>query len=187
MQAFGGHLYVATGLQRQGRTGIDRYGPVGGELLRVGPDGAWDLVCGQNRITAAGWKPPLSGTGPGFGEPFARGVWHMAEHGGRLYAGGADWRIFQSWLPPPGSRLPPGRIQALREGHAAYGGGFPLWVSGDGTDWSAVTREGFDDNAETGGARFLQSTPEGLFVGTASTGKTPARGGAEVWWGAAHG
>ena len=181
MLPFQGRLYVATGLQRQGKTGIDRYGPVGGEVLRIDPSGRWDLVCGQNRATSAGWKPPLSGLGASFGMSTARGVWHMAEYGGRIYAGGADWRMFQSYLPPPGSRLPVSAIATMRARHAAYQGGFPLWASDDGITWQVVTSDGFEANPETGGARFLQASPCGLFLGTSSTGRTAALGGVQVW------
>lgn len=184
---FDGHLYLATGLQRQGKTGIDRYGPVGGEVLRVSPMGEWELICGQNRITDTGWKAPLSGMGPSFDEPLARGIWHMADHAGVLYACGADWRMFTSYLPPPGSRLPPEALAALHADHALYEGGFPLWCSTDGVTWAIVSRYAFENNPETGGARFLQSAPGGLYIGTASTGKTAARGGLEVWFGADHG
>ena len=185
--AFQGHLYVATGLQRQGKTGIDRYGPVGGEVLRVAPSGQWDLICGQNRITDAGWKPPLSAMGPSFDEPLSRGVWHMGDHQGWLYAGGADWRIFDSYLPPEDSRLPDEAIGAMLEDHAAYEGGFPIWCSPDGVTWQVLTRYGFEKNIETGGARFLQPSPCGMFIGTASTGKSKTLGGLEVWFGADHG
>ena len=187
MLTFGNHLYVATGLQRQGKTGIDRYGPVGGELVRVAASGGWELVCGQNRITDQGWKRPVSGLSASFGMPMGRGIWQMAEHDGRIYAGGADWRMFQTYLPPPTSRLPAGAVHLMRARHAAYHGGFPLWSSADGQSWSVVTPDGFDQNPETGGARFLQSAPGGLYLGTASTGKTAKSGGLQVWFGAQDG
>jgi hypothetical protein len=189
MTPFGGAIYVATGLQRQGKSGIDRYGPVGGEVLRVRPDGGWDLVCGQNRVTEWGWKPPVSGLSFSFGMPLARGVWHMAEFDGRLYAGGADWRMFKTYLPPETSRLPAHALEEMHRRHDAYHGGFPVWSSADGVAWDVVTPDGFDDNPETGGARFLQPSPLGLYLGTSSTGRTADFGGVQVWLGngGAHG
>ncbi|WP_372884172.1 hypothetical protein, partial [Shimia sp.] len=65
-----------------------------------------------------------------------------------------------------------------------YEGGFPLWRSRDGIDWQLVTGDGFEANPETGGARFLQPSPVGLFLGTASSGKSAEFGGVQVWWGA---
>lgn len=181
---FGDHLYVATGLQRQGKEGMDRYGPISGELLRVDAAGDWQLVCGQNRVTQEGWKPPLSGLGGAFGIATARGIWHLAEQAGWLYAAGGDWRLFESYLPPPSSRLPEAAVAAIARRHAAYEGGFPLWRSRDGIDWQLVTGDGFEANPETGGARFLQPSPVGLFLGTASSGKSAEFGGVQVWWGA---
>ena len=183
MYTFDGHVYVATGLQRQGKQGIDRYGPVAGELLRVAADGTWQIVCGTNRLTDQGWKAPISGYGPAFGLPTARGIWHLADHDGLLYAGGADWRIFDTYIPPETSRLPPEEVQAIQARHDAYQGGFPMWCSADGETWSEVTLDGFDRNPETGGARFLQSSEQGLFLGTASTGSTPEHGGLQIWQG----
>lgn len=185
--AFAGHLYVATGLQRQGKEGIDRYGPVGGEVLRIAPDGRWDLVCGQNRLTDQGWRWPLSGLGPSFGAPMARGVWHMAVRKGVLYACGADWRVFSTYLPPTTSRLPAQARQRLQERHAAYRGGFPLWATVDGVRWETITADGFEENPETGGGRFLQPAPDGLYLGTSSTGQTQEFGGLQVWYGAGDG
>ena len=183
MCPFGEELYVATGLQRQGKTGIDRYGPISGELIRVAPSGNWQLICGQNRITEEGWKPPLSELSGSFAEATARGIWHLAEHNGWLYAGGGDWRLFQTYLPPPTSRLPETTVREINQRHDAYEGGFPLWCSRDGVNWVVVTHDGFEPNPETGGARFLQSSSAGLFVGTASSGKTEEFGGVQVWYG----
>ena len=184
--AFQGRLYAAMGLQRQGKTGIDRYGPVGGEVIRVDGDGSWQLVCGQNRITEQGWKVPISGLSASFGMPLARGVWHMAEFGGRIFAGGADWRMFQTYLPSPSTRLPARYVDDLRRRHVVYKGGFPLWSSADGRHWQVVTPDGFDRNPETGGVRFLQSSPGGLYLGTSSSGRSAQWGGTQVWLGAGN-
>ena len=50
---------------------------------------------------------------------------------------------------------------------AHIAGGFELWRSPDGVNWYPITQNGFE-NPYNDGVRTLQSTPLGLFVGTAN-------------------
>ena len=56
-------LYLACG-----RSGECEKNPSGFELLRVYPDGSWDLLAGTPRVTDTGLKIPLAGFGPGLNE-----------------------------------------------------------------------------------------------------------------------
>lgn len=187
MRGFGDALYVGVGLQRQGRGGMDRYGPVPGELLRIHADGRWDLITGTARLTPDGLKRPLSGLGPCFGSVYNRAVWHMEVHDDRLYTVGGDWRVFQTYLASIGDTLSAGFRERMAAEQAAYVGGFMLHASRDGTTWETLLDQGLDDNPETYAARILRSTPAGLFLGTASLGRDPRRGGLEIWRENRHG
>lgn len=176
MIPFGDHLYVASGLQRQGRGGLDRLGPMPGELLRVAADDSWELVMGEPRVTPHGLKRPISGLGAGFGSVFNRGVWCLAEHDGLLYAGCGDIRVFDTFIPDAKSGLSAGFRARMAEARANWPGGFALWRSADGARWEPVTTQGFEADRHTYGIRELAATPAGLFVGTAASGA-----GFQVW------
>ncbi|HRY15563.1 MAG: hypothetical protein KDJ31_14910 [Candidatus Competibacteraceae bacterium] len=180
MAAFRGALYIGSALQRQGHGGLDRYGPIPGELVRLYPDDTWELVVGESRPTPQGLKVAMSGLGAGFGDRFNRGPWCLAEHEGWLYAGASDWRIFKTFLPGPDSHLSARYKAALRDSQAGYRGGFALWRTADGVTWEPVTCNGFGDDPAIYAVRTLVSTPFGLFAGTAGS-----RGGFQVWRGAA--
>jgi hypothetical protein len=182
MYVFRNHLFVGAGLQRQGRGGIDRAGPVPGELIRVGTGGEWDVVTGLPRLTPDGLRLPISGLDSCFGDVFNRGIWCMAEHDGWLYAGCGDWRAFRTLVPSTPLGLSARHIDMLRREVHTYSGGYSLWRSNDGENWQAVTTRGFGNPAQSYGIRTLTSSPHGLFVGTAAT-----RGGFEVWQGNATG
>jgi hypothetical protein len=182
MYVFRNHLFVGAGLQRQGRGGIDRAGPVPGELIRVSAEGDWEIVTGQPRLTPDGLKLPISDLDACFGDPFNRGIWCMAEHNAWLYAGCGDWRAFRTLVPNEDVGLSARYVDMLRREVQAYTGGYALWRSDDGKNWQAVTTRGFGNPAPSYGIRTLVSSPHGLFVGTAAT-----RGGFEVWQGAPAG
>jgi 2-polyprenyl-3-methyl-5-hydroxy-6-metoxy-1,4-benzoquinol methylase len=194
--AFNGALYVGTGIQGGGFDKTHDVGPAAAELIRVYPDGTWQVVMGECRRRPNGIERPASGIGPGFGNPFGGYLWRLGVHNGELYAGTYDWSVFLPFLPY--ERLPAWIVRRLR----AIGidtvirdqGGGDLWRSADGSAWRPVTRTGFG-NAFNFGIRTLASTPHGLFVGTANPfGPEVAmlaagrwvyapnpRGGLEVW------
>jgi len=196
MCVFNDSLYVGTGIQNGGYDRTHRVGPAASELIRVYPDGSWDLVIGEARMTPQGRKAPLSGMLPGCNNFFNGYFWRMVSHKGLLYLGTFDWSVF----------LPYARSPAMFEWLQNYiddrgpwnivhtRGGFDLWSTMNGKSWTAVTRRGFG-NPYNYGARTMISTPAGLFIGTANpfgpkvAVQLPSRwmyvpnprGGAEVW------
>jgi SAM-dependent methyltransferase len=196
---FQGDLYVGTGIQNGGHDRFNNIGPAAGEVLCVHPDGAWELVVGEPRLTADGLRVPRSGLGPGFENPFAGYIWRMTAHDGALYVGTYDSSSFLPYADPAG--WPEWVKRVLdREGLERYmqaRGGCELWRSTDGRTWRPVTRNGFG-NPFNWGVRALLSTPRGLFVGTANpfgpqvAVRGPSgwryednpRGGLEIWHGA---
>jgi hypothetical protein len=74
----------------------------------------------------------------------------MCVHEGALYIGTHQWEPFD-WAMH-------GKGEALR-------GGYQLWASSDGEDWTRMIDAGAGRVTATG-LRSMQSTPMGLFVGT---------------------
>ena len=171
MRAFGGHLYVGSGIQEGGWDTEHNVGPAAAEVIRLHPDDSWDLVVGQPRMTPDGLKVPLSGLGPGFDNPFTAYIWSMCEHEGWLYVGTLDTLVLLRY-GKPGSWVWPEylrkqfRAKQLEE-MLLQAGGFNLWRTQDGVQWFPVTRNGFG-NCYNYGARTLVSAPCGLFVGAAN-------------------
>ena len=139
-----------------------------------------NIVVGEPRVTPDGLKVPVSGLGAGFGTPFNRGVWCLAEYEGVLYAGCADIRIFRSFIPPAATRHSRAYRERLIHEADCFTGGYPLWRSADGENWQAVTLDGFGgtDGDRTYGIRNLVPAPAGLFVSVASANR-----GFQVWLG----
>ncbi len=124
------------------------------ELIRINPDDTWDLIIGTPRDTPDGRKEPLSGMGDGFGNWLNWHIWRMGEYNGWLYVGTYDGSTtFHtiSWLEP-----------ILRPYM-----GFDLYASQDGVHFTKITTTGFDHMFDCG-VRTLESTPYGLFLGTAN-------------------
>jgi len=198
MCVFGDALYVGGGVRRGGFDREYKVGPAAAELIRIHPDDTWDLITGTARLTPQGARKPLSGMGPGFGNPFTGYLWSMAEHDGTLYAGTYDSSIFLSYVDL--EKVPPRKRWLLSklgvENIVGQEGGFDLWGSVDGASWSRVSRTGFG-NPYNYGVRTMAGTPHGLFVGAANpfapevAVRTPAgwayspnpRGGLEIWLG----
>jgi hypothetical protein len=145
MAVFNGSLYVGTGSPALGAPG---------DLIRINADDSWDLLMGAPRMTHHGWKPPLSGMGPGFDNPNNLLLWRMGVHNGTLYIGTFDQSTDFKQVPVLGERLRPEM-------------GFDLLATTDGNTFTTVTRTGFDDMFAYG-ARGFQSTPHGLYIGTAN-------------------
>jgi hypothetical protein len=186
MSVLKGVLYVGSGLQRQGKGSLDRYGPFPAELIRIYPGDSWDLIAGTQRFTPHGFKRPLSGTGPGFGDLFVQAFWRMAEYEGWMYLGTSDWRSVPKYLPrrgQPRRDLSSSQLLYLTKSTREYAGGFSLWCSQEGVRWFPVTTTGFNDNPYTYAIRELTSSPYGLFVSTAASRGSDRGGGLEVWLG----
>lgn len=197
MVEFDGALYVGSGIQNGGYDRTNLVGPASGEIIRIRPDGSWDLLVGTPRDTPDGPKHPLSGLGPGFDSIFAGYTWRMCVHEGWLYTTTFDWSVFLQYAhrPSPTARR---LLNGLGfEQLADIGGGFEMWRTKDGVNWQPVTLNGMTNPFNYGG-RTMESTPQGLAVGTANVfgGKSAARlasrwhyidnpdGGTEVWLGA---
>jgi hypothetical protein len=195
---FKGALYVGSGIQHGGVDIANKVGPAGPELIRIHPDGRWDLIVGTKRDTPDGGKVPLSGFGPGFDNLFAGYFWRMGAHDGWLYVGTFDWSLMlrysnrEKW--PELFRAAVDRVgleQVLNHFAGAH-----LYRSSDGENWLPVTENGFD-NYYNYGIRGILSTPLGLAVGTVNPfGPRVAtcspegwrfednpRGGLEIWLG----
>jgi hypothetical protein len=195
---FKGALYIGGGIQNGGIDRVHGIGPAAPEVIRLHPDGEWDLIVGQPRKTPRGIKRPLSGFRPGFDNFFNGYFWRMGVHDGWLYLGTFDWSLMLSfadrkywpdWFCRIVDRI---GIDNLVERQ----GGFDLYRTFDGENWVPVSTDGFG-NRFNHGVRSLVSTPHGLFVGTANPfGPTVARrvgadwiyepnpaGGLEVWRG----
>ncbi|MFH1417788.1 MAG: class I SAM-dependent methyltransferase [Planctomycetota bacterium] len=197
MCALGDHLYVGSAIQGF-RDHENDVGPAPPELIRIHRDDSWDLVAGEPRQTPDGLKVPLSGLGPGFGSHSAGYIWQMKEHDGWLYVGNSVWttllRYANTELWPDDFRemFTPDVVERIVRSR----GGFDLWRTRDGVDWTPVTLNGFG-NYYNIGCRTMQSTKHGLFVGAVNpfgpevaikrTGgwqyeKNPAAG-LEIWLG----
>ena len=124
------------------------------ELIRISPNDTWDLVVGPPRMTPSGLKRPISGLLTGFGNLFNGHFWRMTAHGDALYLGTWDWSV--------GVRIIPNLEPLLRH---EFGADF--YKTRDGRFWQPITKTGFGDPFNYG-VRTLQSTPAGLFVGTAN-------------------
>jgi len=198
MFVFKNALYVGGGIRRGGYDREFNTGPAAAELIRIHPDGSWDLVAGDERRTPDGLKSPLSKTGPGFGNPFTGYIWSMAEYDGFLYVGTYDSTVLLSFMDA--QKLSPAQRGRLNSSHleqiVEIEGGFDLWSSSDGVRWEQITHNGFG-NKYNYGVRTLVGAPYGLFLGAANpfapdvATKTSAgwcylpnpRGGLEVWMG----
>ena len=198
MAEFDGCLYIGTAILNCGHDRIFHVGPAAPELLRVYPDDTWELVVGEPRRTPHGVKAPISGMGPGFDSPLTGYMWRMCVHDGWLYVSTAEKTVYlrfadTSRLPDDVRRfLTPDAVEVLVDRR----GGFDLWRTKDGIRWSPITRNGFGNPFNLGG-RTMESSPYGLFVGTANLfGPDVAvrraagwrfernpQGGAEVWLG----
>ena len=164
---FNNALYVGSGIQHGGHDVANRIGPAGPELIRIHPDGNWELIVGTPRNTPRGPKAPLSGYRPGFNDHFNGYFWRMAEHNGWLYAGTFNWSIMlaysnkSKWSPALLNAFENIGMDAIFENM----GGAKLFRSCDGENWLPVTLNGFD-NPYNYGIRTLLSTPLGLVAGT---------------------
>lgn len=201
LHVFKDALYVGGGIQHGGIDVANQAGPAGAELIRIHPDGSWDLIVGTARDTPHGWKAPLSGYPPGFGYITNGYFWRMHAHDGWLYLGTFNWGLMLNYSSqdkwPEFIRRVYGRVgpQEILRNFA----GAQLYRSYDGENWLAVTTNGFD-NPYNYGIRSLASTPYGLAVGMINpfapkVGIVDAdgvhyednpRGGLEIWLGKAE-
>jgi len=149
MAEFGDALYVGGGITGFGQDIAHDVGPASAELIRVHPDGTWDLIAGRPRFTEDGLKVPLSLLGAGLGDFYNSTIPALAAHDGTLYLGTRQWEA----------------SRALTVEAAEIVGGYQLWASDNGEDWEIVIEDGHGNPAQLEIAT-LASTPLGLFAGT---------------------
>ncbi len=184
LQPFKDFLYVGSGINFVALDYFPDVPKAPAELVRVRADDTWEIVCGDARNTPDGRKEPISGMKAGCDNFFSGYIWRMVEHAGSLYMGTFDLSIFTQYfqgvtfeqLDNSGifDRYP--EIRPLVEGHnpdeigdiiAAIQGGFDLWSTTDGRTWNKIAHEGLKDSYSYG-VRSFESTPVGLFVGSAN-------------------
>jgi hypothetical protein len=169
MMPFKGHLYIGTGIQGGGIDRANGVGPAAAELIRLHEDMSWDLIVGEPRDTPDGRKDPLSGRMTGFDNFFNGYFWRMCEHDGWLYMGTFEWSgvlgyvKHSRWPGAFSNMLAYVTPKALFENQS----GFDLYRSFDGENWVPVTTNGMG-NPYNMGLRVLESTPHGMFIGTAN-------------------
>ncbi|MEK6798085.1 MAG: thrombospondin type 3 repeat-containing protein [Planctomycetota bacterium] len=184
LAAFGDHLYVGSGINFVALDYFPEVDPAPAELIRVAADDRWEVVCGDARTTPDGYKMPTSGMEAGCGNFFSGYIWRMVVHQGVLYVGTFDLSVFTQYfqdlsveklesseffvrypdLRPMMENRDPDEIGDII---SAVEGGFDLWATPDGKEWTRVSRTGFGDPFSYGVRSFL-STPMGLFLGTAN-------------------
>lgn len=184
MIVFKDALYIGATLQRQGRKGLDRYGPFAAELIRVYSNDTWDVVCGTPRFTPQGLKRPISGMDGGFDDRFTHAFWRMTEYQDSLYVGTAGWKWMPTYLWDRKDLTETQRQSLQVETAKRVDGEFSLWRSSDGIHWESLTRTGFaGSNPLIYGVRELVKTPYGIFVAPTSKRGAISGGGLEIWWG----
>ncbi len=194
MYAFKGALYVGSAIQGGGIDRQNKIGPAPPELIRIFPDGDWELLVGDSRQTPAGYKHALSGYLPGFDNFFNGYFWRMCEHEGWLYLSTFEWSSVlgyanrRSWPQPFANIINDVGPEHILQRHS----GFDLYRSYDGENWIPVTTNGMG-NPFNIGLRTLASTKHGLFIGTTNpfgpkylplgeqTYRPNPRGGCEVF------
>ncbi len=121
------------------------------EIISINADDSWDLIVGKPRTVNGQLIRPLSQLPAGFGWPYNLHMWRMAVDNGILYVGTFDASTAQKNYK--GGSLLQNKM------------GFDLYASRDGTSFIRVTDNGFGDMFSEG-ARTMQDTPYGLFVGS---------------------
>jgi hypothetical protein len=135
------------------------------EIIRIAPDGAWQVVAGMPRIVDGVLKAPISGLADGFNNIFAAHFWRMSTYRGTLIIGTNDWSWLVQTAYPGLDRWVVDLVKLAVAGEL----GFDLWGSCNGTDWAPITRNAFGSTTgDDFGARNLVASPSGVYVGSAN-------------------
>ncbi|MDY6864273.1 MAG: hypothetical protein SV062_14965 [Thermodesulfobacteriota bacterium] len=185
MYPFNGYLYIGTGIRQYAKI-EEKWLPPPAEIIRIAPDDSIELVVGEERKVMDTLISPISGYAAGFGNPFTGYIWRMQEYDGWLYVSTFDTTIFLSGLA---KEVKPAFLGDWIFDFIEKEGGFDLWKTKDGVNWTQIAKDGFN-NKFNYGIRTFASTPLGLFVGTANPFKDnnlhdsePIEGGLEIWLG----
>ncbi len=125
------------------------------EMIRIAPDGTWDVVVGSSRQVDGVTKAPISGLPDGFGNPFNAHFWRMDVFNGGLYVGTNDWSYSLQTVPI---------VSQLLQGQF----GFDMYGTCDGRYWYPVTINAFGSGIDNFGLRTMVPTPFGNFLGSAN-------------------
>jgi Bacterial Ig domain len=159
------------------------------ELIRIRPDGSWDLIMGAARPVPGGgignlpgtinctpvnlsgqlYCPPVSGLGLGFADAYM----------GTTAGAGVGFANYVWRMAKYGDELIGGTLDVRRV--PAAGAGFDLWKTGGGTLWTRISSNGLG-NGYNYGVRGLLTTPAGIFLGGANPFTTATDGGASVYF-----
>lgn len=160
MQAYRGWLYVSAA----GWYCLSCNALPASELIRIAPDGHWQVVAGTPRFVPlqSRTKYPISGLGDGFDNIFNAHLWRMTVAGNALYVGTNDW----SWLLQNDKAFLggyPGLLGSLLSGEM----GFDVWATCDGTNFFPVTRNAFGVDLYDFGVRTIVGVHGGVYIGSA--------------------
>jgi hypothetical protein len=163
MRAFKGYLYLGTGIPL-GFNPVTHHGPRGCSVLRIAPEGDWELIVGKRR------RDPLSDYRAGFGWYLNAYCWYMKEYNDYLYLGTWDLSRTIAFLGQSAESVAPAFKPLLNElvaGPKDWGApmGGDLYRTADGVHWEPVFLDGLG-NPDNHGIRTLEPTPMGFFVGT---------------------
>lgn len=96
---FKGCLYLASGALQPALGSRQADNP---EIIRLRPDGSWDVVVGMPRFSPFGLKLPLSTMCEGFDQPYDAALLFFLAHAGWLWAGVRAAGRFQIWASTDG-------------------------------------------------------------------------------------
>ncbi|MBL8260534.1 MAG: hypothetical protein JNM60_12055 [Candidatus Competibacteraceae bacterium] len=136
MAVFRDALYIGTGVPL---TEDLQDEAAGCELIRVLPDGRWELAMGQPRFSPLGLQVPVSAHGPGFDDPAQTALTSLASSGDALYA-----------------------VTLARDPETVSG--FQLWRTADGERWRRIATPA-DHGCASCLPRALIALPKFLLVG----------------------
>ncbi len=181
---FKGYLYLGTGINFAALNLFPDISVATAELLRVKADDTWEIVSGEARETPEGFKESLGHRRSGLGNALTGYFWRMVEHDGVLYVGTFDNAVIAQYSNDLDLQAFQERVEVdlssevadliaradpdeLGDIISAVEGGFDLWSTTDGLQWTLVSRTGLGDQFSYGVRTFI-SMPWGLYLGTAN-------------------
>ena len=178
---FGDSLYLGTVVYPANFTSPSDIS--GTEVLRVDAAGTVELLVGAKRFAGTADEiAPLTGMAGGFDYRANVYSWNAAVHDGTLYwgtfdVGGLALDYVDQVFPLRVPDLVDDLLRYLLGPDRERWGGFDLWRTRDGADWTPISLDGFED-VENYGVRSFASTPDGLLIGVANP-----YAGFELWLG----
>jgi hypothetical protein len=145
LTAFRGDCYAATGADETQQNRLAPFHRRAFELLRISPDGDWDLLVGTPVFTPLGIRAPLSVRGPGMDHPWNDGVLSLQVWQDSLWLLGRDLDALKLWRSTDGESweaVPAAGLSALgvTSRAALVGTPFGLALAGVGTVGDGVHR-----------------------------------------------